>query len=133
MLCYNASDLRMNTLRLTKKRQAILDILKSQHGALSAAELHKRLPDLDLVTIYRNLDLFVKEKLVKRVQLDTNEAMFEYQREPHHHALCTDCHKVIHFKALDDAIIKLLGLSEFSVEELEITVRGTCTQSHKTS
>jgi Fur family transcriptional regulator, ferric uptake regulator len=126
VLCYNASDLRMNTLRLTKKRQAILDVLKSEHGALSAAELHTKLPQLDLVTIYRNLDLFVKEKLVKRVMLDTSEARFEYQREPHHHALCTDCNKVIHFKALDSAIIKLLGLENFTVEDLEITVRGTC-------
>jgi len=114
------------SLRLTTKRQAILDVLQATHGALSAAELHEKLPNLDLVTIYRNLDLFVKEKLVKRVQLDTSEARFEYQREPHHHALCTDCHKVIHFKALDEAIIKLLGLEGFAVDDLEITVRGTC-------
>ena len=128
MVCYHASNLHMTTLRLTKKRQAILDTLQATHGALSAAELHQALPELDLVTIYRNLDLFVKEKLVKRVMLDTTEARYEYQREPHHHALCTDCHKVIHFTALDDAIIKLLGLEGFKVEDLEITVRGTCTK-----
>ena len=114
------------TLRLTEKRQRILTTLKQQKGALSAAKLNEQLPDIDLVTIYRNLDLFVKEKLIKRVALGATEAQFEYQREPHHHAVCTDCEKIIHFKAPDAKIIKLLGLEGFVVDELEVTVKGKC-------
>lgn len=113
-------------IRMTKKRQDILNVLKKHHGTLSAAEVHKLLPALDLVTIYRNLELFTNARLIKRVALDTNEARYEFQSEPHHHALCVDCHKTIHFKASDERIKKLLNLNDFSIEEIEIVVRGKC-------
>ena len=93
---------------------------------MTAKDVHQKLPDIDLVTIYRNLDLFVKEKLIKQVHLGTDEMQYEYQREPHHHAVCTDCNRVIHFKAPDEKIKKLLGVEGFQVEELEVTVRGVC-------
>lgn len=114
------------TLRLTSKRKKILAAIQRHHGALSVADIHKYVPDIDLVTIYRSVELFTQEKLIKRVLLGTDEALYEYQAEPHHHAVCTDCERVIHFKAPDKKIIKLLGLEGFDVEELEVTVRGTC-------
>jgi Fe2+ or Zn2+ uptake regulation protein len=119
------------TTRLTKKRQAILDVLKNNHAALSAAEVHAALPNIDLATIYRNLEYFTAEKLIKKLQLGGQEARFEYQAEPHHHAVCTECDRVIHFTAPDEKIKKLLGIHEFQVDELEVTVRGIC--NHKTT
>jgi len=113
--------------RLTKKRQAILDALKSKKAALSAAEVHALVPTVDLATIYRNLEFFASQKLIKKLQLGTQEARFEFQHEPHHHAVCGQCEKVIHFTAPDAKIIKLLGLENFTIDELEVTVRGTHT------
>lgn len=117
------------TIKLTNKRLQILDVLKRCPDTLSAATIHTQLPEIDLVTIYRNLDLFVKERLIKKVHLGTDEAQYEYQDEPHHHAVCTDCKKVIHFTAPDKKIRKLLGLEDFQVDEIEVTVRGIC--NHK--
>lgn len=114
---------------MTQKRQAILDCLQEHHGTLSAKDIHNKLPDIDLVTIYRNLDLFVKERVIKEVHLGTDEAQYEYQKEPHHHAVCTDCEKVIHFKAPEKKLKKLLGIADFDVEEIEVTVRGKCRHS----
>ena len=112
--------------RLTKKRQAILEVLKQQKAALSAAEVHALVPDIDLATVYRNLEYFTTEKIIKKLQLDSHEARFEYQHEPHHHAICTKCERVIHFTAPDEKIKKLLGVEDFTVDELEVTVRGMC-------
>lgn len=117
------------SIRLTEKRNKILSVLKKTPGTLSAAEIHKHIPEIDLVTIYRNLDLFTKEKLIKQVHLNTDEAQYEYQNEPHHHAVCTDCKKIIHFTAPDEKIRKLLTLEKFQIAEIELTVRGIC--SHK--
>lgn len=114
------------TIRMTKKRQAVLEVLQRHHGALSAADIHGKLSDTDLVTIYRTLDLFTREKLVKQFHLDGNEAVYEYQNEPHHHAVCSDCHKVIHFTAPDEKLKALLGIADFDVDEIEVTVRGRC-------
>jgi len=112
--------------RLTKKRQAILDVLKKHQQALSAAEVHELVPDVDLATVYRNLEYFTNKKMIKKLQLGAQEAQFEYQKEPHHHAICTECERVIHFVAPDEKIKKLLGIKDFQVDELEVTVRGIC-------
>lgn len=112
------------TIRLTKKRQAILDVLKQNHGALSAAAIHAKLPSVDLATIYRNLDLFTEERLIKKLHLGEDEALYEFQDSPHHHAVCSECERVIHFKAPDQKIKELLNLKDFEIEELEVTVRG---------
>lgn len=114
------------TIRLTPKRRAILDVLRHCSGTMTASDVSTALPEIDLATIYRNLDLFVKEKLIHEVHLDSDESHYEYQHEPHHHALCTDCHKVIHFTAPDQKIKRLLGLEHFQIDELEVTVRGIC-------
>ena len=112
------------TTRFSKKRQAILDTLKDNQRALTAAELHEALPEMNLTTIYRNLEYFTNEKVIKKLQLGSQEARFEYQHEPHHHAVCEQCEQVIHFTAPDQKIVKLLGLTDFEIDELEVTVRG---------
>lgn len=114
------------TIRLTEKRLRILNTLKAHSGTMSAADIHRLLSDIDLVTIYRNLELFTKEKLIKQFHLDSHEAVYEYQHEPHHHAICTECERVIHFTAPDAKIKQLLGIEDFEVDELEVTVRGRC-------
>lgn len=114
------------TRRQSKKREQILHVLHTEHGALSAAQLHEKLPHLDKATIYRNLELFVADGLIKKLQLGSKEAVYEYASDPHHHAVCSKCERVIHFTAPDEKILKLLGLQDFEVEELEVTVRGSC-------
>lgn len=112
--------------RRSKKRDEILAVLQMSHQPLSAAMIHEQLLEIDLVTIYRNLELFAEDKVVKKFHFAGAEAHFEFQSEPHHHAICSDCDKVLHFKAPDKKIIKLLGLEGFDVKELEVTVRGKC-------
>ena len=114
------------TRRHSKKRDQILAVLKQEQEALSASDIHRKLPELDLTTIYRNLDLFVAGGEVRKLQLGSKEAQYEYAREPHHHAICTECERVIHFTAPDEKITKLLGIEDFTVDELEVTVRGIC-------
>ena len=106
-----------------------MSILQGAKAALSAKSIHERLPEIDKVTIYRNLDRFVSEGVVKALNFGGTETLYEYQNHPHHHAVCTDCDKVIHFTAEDEKIKKLLGLTNFKVTELEVTVRGIC--NHK--
>lgn len=115
------------TQRHSKKREAILVAIKNAPGAVSAAQLHEALPHLDRATIYRNLERFVADGTVKKLHLDSsNEAQFEFQDEPHHHAVCRDCAHVIHFHAPDAKLKAALKLSDFEIDEIEVTVRGHC-------
>lgn len=93
---------------------------------MRAAEIHTALPSIDLVTIYRNLELFTKEKLIKQFHLTSGEAEYEYQEKPHHHAICNDCNKVLHFEIADEEVKKMLRLKNFSIEDFELTLKGTC-------
>jgi len=111
---------------MTTKRQEVLDVLQKNHGTMSAAAIHSALPNTDLVTIYRTLELFTKEKMIKQFHLTSGEAQYEYQTEPHHHAVCTTCERVIHFTAPDTKLKKLLGIEDFEVDEIEVTVKGIC-------
>ena len=112
--------------RYSKKREQILHTLISVHGASSAADLHAKLPKINLTTIYRNLEAFVSKGEVRKFNLHGNEAVYEYQADPHHHAICVECERVIHFTAPDEKIKKLLGVKNFQIDELEVTVRGIC-------
>ena len=112
--------------RKSAKREKILNALREAEGALSAADIHKKILEIDLTTIYRNLELFVSDGLIKKLSIDQSEAVYEYKEEDHHHAICTDCDKVIHFHASDEEIMKLIRVPGFEPESLELTVRGKC-------
>ncbi len=130
--CYYASiSVKVLTMRQTKHRQTILDFLDHTPQALSATELHTALPDINLVTIYRNLESFVKSGLVTKLHLGKKEATYEKQHEPHHHAVCSDCQKVIHFTLDDENLKKEFSLPGFDIKNIEITLKGSCKKSHQ--
>lgn len=118
-------------MRITKHRQEILDILDHQEDALSASDIHTKLPHINLATIYRNLESFVEAGTVTKVNFGNNEALYEIQDEPHHHAICDECNKVIHFTVNDKELIKEFSLPDFDIKNIEVTLRGTCTKKHQ--
>lgn len=119
---YNANELHM-TYRLTNKRKRILETLQGAYKPLSAGQIREQLPEIDLVTIYRALELFTSEGLVKKLQL-SDEALFEYQQQPHHHVVCTDCNRLLHIELSEKELQKLIPLRNFSVAD--VTITGSC-------
>lgn len=113
-------------MKLTAKRQELLDRVKKNKQCISARELASLVPSIDQATVYRNLDLFVKEGLVKKYVFDGTESVYEYAHENHHHAVCNDCEKVLHVSVSDKDVIKKLNIKDFDVESVELTIRGTC-------
>lgn len=120
-----------SSMRLTKHRQVILATIQSHKGTLSASQIHTLLPSIDKVTIYRSLELFVTEGLIKKLNLGGSEATFEHQSHPHHHAVCTVCDTVVHFDIPDYVIKKYLNLPSFAISDIEVVVHGTCAHSTK--
>lgn len=117
-------------MRQTKHRQEILHVMETTHGTLSASDIHCALPHINLVTVYRTLETFVEAGLIKKLHFDSKEAVYEFQNHPHYHAICTDCEKVTHFTIDSKKLTKALGLSNFSINDVEILVRGQCTKRH---
>lgn len=86
--------LREHGFRVTSGRVRLLDVLQKASKPLSIQMiLSKRNIGLDQANLYRTLTDLADVGIVKRVDLNTGIAHFEYtpDRPHHHHAICTDC------------------------------------------
>ncbi|MCA9385366.1 transcriptional repressor [Candidatus Dojkabacteria bacterium] len=112
-------------MRLTKNRKILLTELEKGE-VLTAQELHRKVSEIDLATVYRNLNLFVEEGLVRELQISKDEVHYEFIRDHHHHAICDDCGKVYHFAVDEQSLQNLLHLQGFDVNSVELKVKGKC-------
>lgn len=117
-------------MRLTKHRTAILNLLTTSEEALSAQQIHTALPHMNLVTIYRNLENFVKAGAIKKLNLPGGEAVYEHQSHHHHHAVCDECHAVQHIEINEKKLKEALKLTGFDIDDIDIVVRGKCHKKH---
>jgi len=113
-------------MKITAKRKQIIDALEKHHNVISARDLSQQIPDIDQATVYRTLDLLVKENLAKKFVFDGTESLYEYAHADHHHAVCDDCEKVIHFNVADKKLIQSLKIKDFDIDTVELVVRGKC-------
>ncbi len=126
--------LRSRGLRATQQRQLIWSALTEEPDAhLSAEDLvervRERLAGVDPSTIYRTLDLLVREGLVSRTDLGADRAFFEPAREhSHHHMVCTSCGAVahVHDDALGDVRARLEQATGYAVAGGELSFFGLC-------
>jgi Fur family ferric uptake transcriptional regulator len=93
-----------------------------------AAEVRRTLPDVNVSTVYRTLELLVGLDLVVETRLEGVAAYYEVTPEPtHHHFVCTRCGKVGHFG--DELLAPVhdeLGRREFAVGQIQVTAFGVC-------
>ncbi len=113
-------------MKLTEKREKILNAIKKSSEALSAKELTSSLPEMDQATIYRNLNLLAENGVVKKFTFTGKESLYEINEKNHHHAVCDDCEKVRHLHISDKKILDSLDLKDFEVEGVEVILRGRC-------
>ena len=95
----NVKDsLREHGLKATPPRVEILSMLSLLLAPVSAEELARKLADkdIDLSTIYRNLNAFVEAGLVKKEVGRGKENIFKLNQENEYHLLvCMHCGKTI--------------------------------------
>ncbi|MEN8161319.1 MAG: Fur family transcriptional regulator [Myxococcota bacterium] len=127
-----AEELSRHGLRATRQRIAALRALRRLRGHPTAGELHRRLvPDhrnLSQKTVYDILDALAEAGLVSRVMAVGEPYRYEARPEPHYHATCRVCGRLIDLPASADSQIR--GRAElpegFHVEKIEVTIRGLC-------
>ncbi len=82
--------LRQTGYKLTKPRQAILELLKKKKHPLTAAIIHKYLPHINLSSIYRTLNLLNKLNLIQK-ELINGISYYYLANSLHHHIICNHC------------------------------------------
>ncbi len=116
----------MTTFRLTLKRKEILETLKKSGTIMSAHVIQKKNPTIDLVTVYRNLDLFVQKGIVRKILVSGTESAYEHKNDEHHHAVCDTCHEVLHIRLPKKFFCNVEGIEHFEEETLDVIIRGKC-------
>ena len=125
--------LRQAGYRLTPQRMAVWEAVRSggRHRTAEeiATEVQQTLPEVNVSTVYRTLELLVGLKLVQETRLGGVAIFYEVAPAPvHHHFVCERCGTVGH---LDDVLLEpvrreLLRSAGFQVGEARLTVFGLC-------
>jgi Fur family ferric uptake transcriptional regulator len=126
------ATLREQGYRLTPQRNLIWEVLRDAGRHLTAeevaAEVRRTMPDVNVSTVYRTLELLVSLDLVVETHLEGAASYYEVSPEPtHHHYVCTKCGAVGHFG--DDLLAPVheeLGRQDFAVVQIQVTAFGLC-------
>ena len=123
-------ELKEHDLKITSQRLDILSFLDENRVHPSADEIYRAIkinsPALSKTTIYNNIDVMVKNNIIKAFRfMDSNELRFDYKTTEHYHFICRKC------KNIYDVDISLPYLEKFEnykhkVEEFYGDYRGIC-------
>ena len=126
------ATLQKNNLHVTAERLVIFRILESKDAPSSVSEIVDiTKKTLDRSTVYRNLDLFEKVGVTKRVYSGSKHQveLSDIFKPHHHHMTCNNCGQIIPFKespALDFQLKKLEKLQNFQASSHSLEFKGLC-------
>lgn len=123
--------------RQSRKREAILECLRSTHSHPSADEIYGKLklvyPDLSLATVYRNLGDLKAAGVIGSLGKVKGEERFDGDTRTHPHAICRLCGAVADLPAKNipgSALSVLTGhmadVSGFALSQGELCFLGVC-------
>lgn len=125
----------MRVQKKSRKRDAILELLRSTKSHPSAEWVYSRLkpefPDLSLATVYRNLRLFMESGELICVETVNGQERFDSNTAPHAHFVCTGCGAVIdvHESApLEHFSERVAADLEATVDRFSISYYGRCSE-----
>ena len=112
--------LKKEGLRYTLQRQSVWDEIKRSHEHRDAEDIYQSLRDDNIsvsrATVYRTIDVLVKNKMVRKMELGDGKSLYEpkLDNEHHDHMICVDSGKIIEFfdqelELLQDKIAKKYG------------------------
>src|SRR4051794_17346434 len=133
------SRCRGRGVKLTPQRLAIFEYLARHPGHPTAEEVYRdvlaRYPTLSFATVYNTLELLAEMGEVRKVIVDELRRRYDVNTEPHQHAVCRQCRRIVDVR--DDEIgggellRQALGqvnlrAREFIVEGASVEFTGRC-------
>lgn len=128
--------LKAKGYKITLARLAIISVFGKAKIPLTAEDVCKSLrkdknnKGINEATVYRTLASFVKDKILKRIDLRKNSIYFELTKEHHHHISCIKCETIEDFE--NKEVEKALGgvvrnSSRFiSIQDHSLELFGVC-------
>ena len=112
--------LKSEGLRYTDQRQAIWDEIRNSNEHRDAEDIYLKLKERNVkvsrATVYRTIDVLVKNRLVRKMDVGEGRSLYEprLDDEHHDHMICLDTGDIIEFYSkeledLQDTIAKKRG------------------------
>ena len=122
-----AARLRAKGLRLTPQREQVLAAVRSL-GHATPEQISEAVRDVDVTTVYRNLELLEELGFVKHTHLGHGAPSYRPAEDEHVHVVCHACGRVTDADpALVDALAaRLHEESGFELDRSHFTVFGRC-------
>ena len=110
-----------NNFQISKRQKRLLEELKQCDDELSSQELHRQLlqsnDSMGLATVYRNLQLLIKQGLVRSRHLPTGEVLYTPVERDIHHLTCVDCGGTTR---LNSCPVKAINLPQKTAKDFEL-------------
>ncbi len=110
-----------NKSAITKRQQQLLNELKKCTDELSGQELyrqiHKSEKAMGLTTVYRNLQVLVKQGLIRSRHLPNGEVLYAPVERDIHHLTCVNCGETTR---LQGCPIKTMDISQKTSQKFEL-------------
>jgi Fur family transcriptional regulator, peroxide stress response regulator len=127
--------LESNGQRFTEQRAAVYRFLMGTTSHPTADDVFTSvrhdIPDISLATVYKSLETLVGCGLATKLTYGDGSARYDGRTDPHHHARCLTCGKVVDVPGRIDSsalATQLQPVSGFSVEGYRLELIGYCTQ-----
>lgn len=128
-------------IKNTRSRNLVYNVLRNSRLPLTAGQIYLKLQNTDstinLSTVYRVLEMFVKKELVLKSNLaEENKSVFELNRSEHkHYLVCIACRKIFTlqvcpFEAYENQLSKDIG---FDVTGHKFEIYGYCKNCRQTN
>lgn len=122
----------IESLGLTKQRQAVLQVIRESEHHLTANEVfedaRRILPSISFATVYNSLHYLKNESLIGEVTFGNDASRYDRNLLRHDHAMCNQCGKLVDLELqIPDGMLKEAAKrSRFKPESIEFTLRGLC-------
>ena len=127
----------IESVGLTKQRQAVLQVIRESDEHLTANEVFENarrvLPGISFATVYNSLRYLKQEGLIGEVRFGNDATRYDRKLTRHDHALCNKCGKLVDLElSIPVGLIEQASaLSSFEAESVELTLRGLCPECCK--
>ncbi len=134
--------LKSQGYKITAQRKTIIKaFVKAKNHLLSAEKVYEWIKEhernIDLSTIYRNIELMMNIGVLKKISLDNHVDQYKLSvtNEHHHHIVCVSCGKSEIFKECPVSLIEksLINKIGFTPIEHKLEILGYCQECTRKS
>ncbi len=132
--------LKLNSLKFTKQREAVLRVLYNNEGHFTPEDVYTLVKELyadlnvGIATVYRTINLLEESDIITSLSFGAQGKKYEIATKPHHdHMICKKCAKIIEFE--DEGIEKrqrtIAKKYNFKLTSHLLQLYGVCEECNK--